>query len=140
MKNLISKISTVLFLVAILISPYFVFSAVGATTAAGTSDQQKNPLERLIDVGTTQGPYSSADELTMVQIAGYIISVFLGLLGIIFVGLMIYAGYNWMTAQGEQKKIDTAKSTIQAAIIGLIITASAYAIYFFVFSKLFSVG
>jgi hypothetical protein len=65
-----------------------------------------------------------------------VISGFLGLLGIIFVILMIYAGYNWMTAAGDEKKVEKAKDTIQRAIIGLIITVAAYAITYFVFSAL----
>jgi len=58
------------------------------------------------------------------------------LLGIIFIILMIYAGYNWMTAQGEEEKVTKAKTTIQRAIIGLIIVVSAYAITAFVFKSL----
>ena len=64
------------------------------------------------------------------------ISGFLGLLAIIFIILMILAGYNWMTAGGEEQKVTKAKDTIQAAIIGLIIIVAAYAITFFVFKYL----
>ncbi len=60
----------------------------------------------------------------------------LGLLGIVFVGLIIYAGVLWMTAGGEDKKVAKAKETIISAVIGLTITVGAYAITNFVISSL----
>ncbi len=67
---------------------------------------------------------------------GTVISTALSLLGTIFFGLMIYAGILWMTAQGKEEKVDKAKDIITAAIIGLAVTMSAYAITYFVTSKL----
>lgn len=63
------------------------------------------------------------------------IEAFLGVLGITFIILIILAGYNWMTAGGNEDKVTKAKDTIKRAIIGLIITVSAYAITVFVFSE-----
>jgi hypothetical protein len=54
--------------------------------------------------------------------------------------LMIYGGYNWMTAAGDEQKIDKAKDTIRAAMIGLIIIIAAYAISIFVISRLWGAG
>jgi len=65
-----------------------------------------------------------------------VISAFLGLLGIIFLVLIIYAGFNWMTAQGDEEKVTKAKDTLTRAIIGLIIITAAYSITYFVFSSL----
>lgn len=65
-----------------------------------------------------------------------VITAFLGLLGIIFIILILYAGYNWMTAAGDEQKVTKAKDTIQKAIIGLIIIVAAYAITAFVFKAL----
>ncbi len=67
-----------------------------------------------------------------------IIGALLSLLGIIFLGLIIYAGYNWMTASGDEEKIKKSTDTIKRAIIGLIITLSAYAITYFVFNNFFT--
>ena len=69
-------------------------------------------------------------------IVASIISAFLGMLGIIFVSLMVMAGYKWMTANGNEEQIEQAKSGIRRAIYGLIITVSAYAITYFVFNAL----
>ncbi len=97
-----------------------------------------NPaLEKLQEVGTTKGPYQESEELGLSTAIGTVISVVLALVGLIFLILMIYAGYNWMTARGEEEKVTKAKDTINRAIIGIIIVVGAYAIWAFIFSKLF---
>lgn len=62
-----------------------------------------------------------------------VINVFIGLLGTLFIILIVVSGYNWFSAQGDTKKIDTAKARMINAVIGLIIIVSAYAITVFVF-------
>lgn len=65
-----------------------------------------------------------------------IIRDFMGLLGIIAVVLVLYGGFLWMTAGGEEEKIDKAKKTIVAAVIGLAIVLSAVAIAQFALNAL----
>ncbi|HAT03526.1 MAG TPA: hypothetical protein DCS29_01980 [Candidatus Magasanikbacteria bacterium] len=65
-----------------------------------------------------------------------IINVSLGLLGIIATVLILYAGFRWMTAGGNSESVDTARKTLFAAVIGLIIILSAYAISNFVLRNL----
>lgn len=74
---------------------------------------------------------ASLGNLTRVVIEG-----FLSLLAIIFIILIIIGGYGWMLAGGDEAKVTKAKDTIRRAIIGLIITVSAYAITYFVFNAL----
>ncbi len=62
-----------------------------------------------------------------------IISYFLGLLGIVAVCIILYAGFTWMTAGGSEEKITTAKRLIVNAVIGLVIIMSAFAITQFIF-------
>jgi len=52
----------------------------------------------------------------------------LAVIGVLFIALMVYAGFLWMTAGGNEDNIDKAKGLIKAAIIGLFIIVSAYAI------------
>lgn len=70
------------------------------------------------------------------SIVATVIQVFLGLLGIIFIILILIAGYNWMTAAGDEEKVRKAKETLSRAIIGLIIIIAAYSITYFVFNNL----
>lgn len=64
------------------------------------------------------------------------IKTVLGFLGVIFVILMIYGGYTWMMARGNEQDVEKAKSTIRNAVIGLIIVVSAYAISVLVVSMM----
>lgn len=50
----------------------------------------------------------------------------LGLIATIIFALMVYAGYNWMTASGNDEKVAKSKSTIYNSVIGLIIILGAY--------------
>lgn len=70
------------------------------------------------------------------SIVANVIKAVLGLLAIIFVILMLYAGYLWMTAQGNEDQVGKAKGIITTAIIGLIIIVAAYSITSFVFKSL----
>jgi hypothetical protein len=72
----------------------------------------------------------------LVTIIGRIIYILLGFIGIILVGLLLYAGYLWMTAAGDASKVEKAKNTIRNAIIGLVIIVSAFALTNFILNAL----
>lgn len=92
--------------------------------------------DQLQHAGSAGGYDPSTSKLTISEIAGTAVSAFLSLLGVIFIILMIFAGYNWMTAGGDEEKITKAKSTIKRAIIGLLIVVGSYAIWWFIFLKI----
>ncbi len=87
-------------------------------------------MENLKKVGVSQGPFH--ETWTLFSLLGLIIGALLGLLGVIFIVLIIYAGFNWMTASGNEDKITKARSTILHAVIGLIIIISSYVIWNFI--------
>lgn len=68
-------------------------------------------------------------------IVARIVQVFLGLLGVIAVGIIVYAGYLWMTSKGNEEVVLKAKTLIKDAVIGLAIILSAFAIVSFVISR-----
>ncbi|HTK05175.1 MAG TPA: hypothetical protein VL500_06315 [Candidatus Eisenbacteria bacterium] len=70
------------------------------------------------------------------QLIGSFIAAALGLLGVVLVVLVVYAGFIWMTAQGNDEKIKKAKGMITSAVIGMIIIFAAYAITNFVVGAL----
>lgn len=73
---------------------------------------------------------------TIPEIIGSIIGIALSFVGIVFFLLVLYAGFTWMTAFGNEEKVTTSKSIMEHAAIGLIIVLSAYAISKFVFGAL----
>jgi len=97
-----------------------------------------NPFETsknmVANVGTAAGIQTTSGGLT--DIIGKLINIFLGFLGVIFLVLMLYAGFLWMTAQGEEAKVKKAKDMITQAVIGLIIVVAAFAISNFVLASL----
>jgi len=70
------------------------------------------------------------------DIVSTVIGVVLGTLGIIFLVLIVVAGYQWMTAGGNEEAIKSAKNRMVNAIIGLAIVLAAWAITVFVFRNL----
>ncbi len=61
-------------------------------------------------------------------IGGSVGAVALSFLGIVFLILIFIGGYMWMTAAGNKTRASGARKLIVAALLGLIIVASAYAI------------
>lgn len=90
-------------------------------------------LKGLEDTAKSAGMSQMESNLT--NIAGTVLNPILSFVGVLFFLLLLYAGILWMTAMGDEKKVEQAKSIITAAVIGLIITASAYAITRFVGSS-----
>lgn len=101
--------------------------------AAGTQADLRNQLKNAAQAGWGAEPIGQTSLAGIIQIA---ISAFLSLLGIIFIVLIIYAGYNWMIAGGDEEKVTLAKQTLIRAVIGLVIIIAAYSITYFVFSSL----
>ncbi len=65
-----------------------------------------------------------------------IIRWFIGFLGIIAVMLIIYAGFLWMTAAGNEQRIEKAKKVLIGALIGLLLIIFSFAIVSFIFNAL----
>ena len=68
-----------------------------------------------------------------------IINIFLGLLAMIFIVMLVWAGYKWMTSSGNEEKVKEAKDQIRTAVVGLIIIFMAYSITYFVFRAMVDV-
>lgn len=81
-----------------------------------------------------------AEQNNVESVASTVIKAVLSVTGLIFLVLMVYAGMLWMTARGDEGQVDKAMEIIKAAIIGLAVTISAYAITVFVTSRFSSSG
>jgi hypothetical protein len=124
MKKHLKPIVSLLFLTALLISPYFVF-------AAGSSNNASSSLDMLNTVAQGGGYQQSS----LPVIVGTVIRAAFSLLGGIFIILIILGGYEWMLAEGNEQKIEKAKNYIKRAIVGLIVTLSAWAMWTFILEK-----
>ncbi len=103
----------------------------------------ENPYDTgLKSINTISGKATGKETSTgaLQNMIGQIINVALGFLGIIFLVLMLYAGFLWMTAQGDEGKVKKAREMITQAIIGIVIITAAFAISNFVLTSLVNVS
>ncbi|MDD5527927.1 MAG: hypothetical protein PHO56_03030 [Patescibacteria group bacterium] len=136
---MIKKISTIFLSIVFTCFLLAGFSALAADEAPAAA-ATPNPLS-VSNPQTKAFLLSSGVSVTNVAgIVGTIITAALSLLGIIFVVLLIYAGFQWMTAEGNEEKIEKSKHTITRAIIGLAIIIAAYSITYFIFNALSGTG
>lgn len=69
---------------------------------------------------------------TLPQLIGYFINILLGLLGLVLLVIVVYAGILWMTAGGNPKQVEKARDWMINGAIGLVICALAFAISNFI--------
>jgi amino acid transporter len=131
--NILKQIFFLFVLLSLLVLPYFVFAQ---DTSEETNTNSNSAINRLETVGTGDGAYAVATETTFSSIIGQAVNILLSFLGIIFIVLIIIAGFQWMTASGNEEQIANAKKNISNATIGLIIVVSAYAVWAFISSQL----
>src|SRR3989338_2392654 len=65
-----------------------------------------------------------------------IVKFLLTFMGLIAVIIILYGGFQWMTAAGNEEKITSARGTLTAGLIGLVIILAAYAITSFVITTI----
>ncbi|MFA6428552.1 MAG: hypothetical protein WCW02_03355 [Candidatus Buchananbacteria bacterium] len=65
---------------------------------------------------------------TLVTKVGAFLKTVFGYLGALFLILVIYAGFLWMTAGGNEDNIKKGKNIITWAVLGLAVIAAAYTI------------
>lgn len=78
---------------------------------------------------------TDAKEAILGRVGG-IVGLILSFIGIIFLVLTVYAGFLWMTAQGNSGQVEKAKDLLINAIIGLVIVSAAYSITMFIGGQL----
>lgn len=122
------------FLIAIIIT--FSFIPLVPIFAADPSDAANSTLWQMEMLGEKAGFSTENEGSNLPALVGYVVNIFFSVLGIIFIIIILMAGFNYMMARGEDKKVSSAIATIRHAVIGLIILIGSYAIYIFVWSKL----
>jgi hypothetical protein len=107
---------------------FVIFSSANCSLAQSGGEKAMDGLETAAGWGYSNSSRPGSDviedvPLTIGTMVGYVLSF----VGILFLVLMIYAGFLWMLAGGNDQQVQKAKSLIGAAVIGLIIVLAAYA-------------
>lgn len=129
MKNMYAKLGVGLSMLPVLV-PF-------AAGAATVKNSLVGAAEDVNTIGANAG-LSNADSLPV--IVGNTISILLGILGIVFVVLVVYAGFLYLTSNGGEENVKKAKKLLTQAVIGLILIVSAYAISSYVISALTTIS
>lgn len=93
---------------------------------------QLDQAQEMLDTTGETLPGGGGDGMTLPQIVGNFINVVIGLLGIIFVVEVVYAGFLYLTAGGETDKVGKAKDLLRQGVIGVVIIVLSYVIANFV--------
>ena len=93
-----------------------------------SAENTKTELEKQLNAAAGEKGAGFSKAVDPRDTISTIIKSALMLLGFIFVVLALYAGFLWMTASGDDSKIEKAKGIFSASTIGLIIIISAYGI------------
>lgn len=113
----------------------FLGSAHGAWVAAATG-LGDTILGEVNSIGSTAGFTPLDPKLGLPYKIGVLIRGVMGLLGVIFLVLVVYAGYKWMLAHGEPGEVKEAQKLLLNSVIGLVITVSAFALSTFVINAI----
>lgn len=117
-------------IIFLVISLFFInISPAGADTAAEQFSSGINSTAA--GAGYNSADAENPEGIFVSTVAGFI-KLLLSLVGLIFLVLMIYGGYRWMAARGNDAEVNQAKSIIINASIGLIVVMAAYAFTLFV--------
>lgn len=125
MKKIFKKLSAVLVISIMLLSMSSVYAAPIKPEVSDKLTKQTDILSDSAGFNLGSGGVGS--------LVATIIKGALSLLGVVFIILIVLAGYRWMMASGNDEAITKSKGTIKHAIIGLAIVLAAYTITDFVF-------
>ncbi len=120
--------------IIIFIAIYVVFLLFSTSVfAAGTNELLWNNEAEQVQQNTGLGNRAPTG------ILANIMNIILGFVGFLAVVIVIYGGFKWMTAAGNNDQVEEAKKIIIAGIIGIIIIISAFSISAFVINQLWNV-
>jgi hypothetical protein len=104
-----------------------------------TANAVNNTVLQDLSIVGFNAQYQAKEANTDIAVyVGNIVQYILGFLGVIFLVLLIYSGFLWMTARGESEAVSTSKDILTNAIIGLMIVLMSYVVTSYVVSKLAS--
>lgn len=100
-------------------------AAGGATTSVTPTAATPLPEKPLISANpyTYQPPLKN---LTINQIVGNIIKGLSPVIGALFFLMFLWGGFLWITAGGDEKKVEKARQVLSSAVIGMAIVVGAY--------------
>jgi hypothetical protein len=144
MKKLLSALILSLFLPVLVLAQsdvpteddYFSeYGDQGDPAVTDTQNSSKSAIQQMQNNAAAINAVVGFQSATVPDIVSGVLTVVLSLLGIIFLGLIVFSGIQWMTAGGNEEAIKKARNNIKNAVIGLIVVALSYTITYFIFNQ-----
>lgn len=125
---------------AALLLPCAVFAQTTPTTPVGSSDASKSNFQLVPCNGAVTGsdPLGGTTDVTGCDFAALlttvqrIINLLLYASMFIAVTLIVYAGFEYLTAGGDTGKVKKAHQVFKAVVIGMIISFTSWAVVYYV--------
>jgi len=93
-----------------------------------------------MDANSLLGKVTGGVQGTFLDWLSGVINIAVGLAALVCVGILIYSGYMYITAAGDENKVSTATKSLTYAIVGLIICFIAVILVRFVLSTILGQG
>ncbi|MBU4375646.1 hypothetical protein KKH38_04040 [Patescibacteria group bacterium] len=119
-KNTLKTKNTII-ISTIFVMAFFVLGQVALADDYGLGTTANTAFDNSIPLNTSPA-----------SIIGKVVGAALAFIGILFLILMIYGGFLWMTARGNQEQVQKAIALIISAVVGVIIIAAAYLVTQFI--------
>ncbi len=126
------RIESILISAAVFVGGFILLC--GGSSAYAQTRNLSSADDLLKESGVGTG-VETGDLSTVSGVIATALQLVLSLLGTIMFGYMVYAGYLWMTAQGEEGQVTKAKGIMVNTVIGFLVVVSAWAITYLVQSR-----
>jgi ABC-type uncharacterized transport system permease subunit len=110
-----------------------VFLVIGFVQPARAAEFLPTEADQTGYLNTSGGDGIDLGSVSPTVVALNLINAALSLLAAVCVGLLIYAGFLWVWARGNQDEVTKSKDIIRGTVIGLVIVLAALGITQFVF-------
>lgn len=130
------KFSSFFFVLSLLLGSFLLLTPLNATTSPESAQigikssfSSEGKLGSFAkNIGYNQEPQ------TPEYYVGLVINIAFSLLGVIALALLIFNGFKWMTAQGNENQVKEARGGLISSTLGLLIILASYAVAFFIFN------
>ena len=129
MINFFKKIFIFIFFLSSILVNFNQTSPINNVNAAATDFSKQKGFG---NSGKITSQFSEKNRQDIRLTIANVVKVVLSCMGLVFVIMIIWAGWTWMTAGGNEEKVKTSMAQIRNGIIGLIIIMGAWAITVFV--------
>lgn len=118
-------------LLASILLSFFIVATVWADPPPSNSADPVLVLKSEAEKTLNQLPSTNPQE-----VIGQVVKLLMAFMGAIMFMLVVYAGFIWMTAQGNGDKIEQAKNIILWSGLGVAAMLSSYIVVQFIFTQL----